>query len=120
MDTSHDKVILTTEERRILAVLEEGTGRRDLHRRLSLTAATCAARLRSSRRRPAGTVLLFVAGVALMVATFTRWPAVAVIGVVVQAGALWSGLTLLAPHIGAWTSLRTGRSVSEHRTTPPR
>jgi hypothetical protein len=120
MDTSRDKVILTTEERRILAVLEKATGHQALRRRLSMTVAKRSLRLRSPRRRLAGTVLLFITGAALMVATFTQWPAVAVIGAAVQACALWRGLTLLAPHIGYWISLKTARSVSDHRPTPPR
>jgi hypothetical protein len=120
MATSHDKVILTADERRVLAALEEAAGHNDLRRRLSLTVAARAARLRSPRSSASRSVLLFVAGVALMVATFTRWPAVAVVGVAAQATALWWGLTLLAPRMGAWVAPNTGRSATDHDTTPTR
>jgi hypothetical protein len=120
MDTSHDKVILTTDERRILAALEQAASHRALHRRLLLTAAACTSHLQSSRMRHAATVLLFVAGATLMVATFTRWPAVALIGVAMQAGAVRWALTLLAPHITTWVSDRARRSMSDHPTNPPR
>jgi hypothetical protein len=119
MDTSHDKVTLTGEERHILAALEEAAGRHGLHHRLSLTLAARATGLRSSRLRHEGTVLLFVAGVALMVATFTRWPAVAVLDVAMQACALWWGAHLSGP--APWSAdLRKLETPPRHRADDPK
>ena len=119
MDTSHDRVALTAEERRIVAVLEKASGHHRRLFRLSTGIAARAAGLRSRRMGGSGAVLLLVAGASLMVATFTRWPAVAVVGVGMQAGALWWGLTRLARRVGAWTSAKKARAGSDQRSTRP-
>ena len=117
MDTSHDRVTLTAEEQRIVAVLEEAAGHRRF--RISTGIAARAAGLLSRRMRDAGAILLLVAGMSLTVATFTRWPAVAVVGVAMQACALWWGLTRLAPRVNAWASAKQ-QAGTDHRSTRPR
>lgn len=51
--------------------------------------------------RYAPTVLLFVGGTALTIATFTRWPLLAIVGLVIQAAAAWSGLRRWGPDLAA-------------------
>jgi hypothetical protein len=51
--------------------------------------------------RYAPTVLLYVSGTVLTIATFTRWPLVAIIGLIIQAVAAWSGLRRWGPRLGA-------------------
>ncbi len=106
MGTSHDRVALTAEEQRILIVLDEEAGHN--HRRLRLLMAVAArtAGLRSQRIQDAAATLVFLAGTAIMVGTFTRWLPVAVVGVVMQACALWWMVTRLAPQVNVWASAK--------------
>jgi hypothetical protein len=99
MDTPRD-ITLTSEELRILAVLEGQAGCDDPNLELSLTTGSRAARLHSRRVVDIAAVLLFVAGVALMLATFAEWPIVGVAGVVVQAIALWVTFSRWTPRVG--------------------
>jgi hypothetical protein len=107
MDTSHDRVALTAEEHRILAVLDDASGHNRRLLRVVMVLAARTAGLRSQRIRGAGAVLLFLGGAAIMVATFTRWLPVAAVGVVMQACALWWAITRLAPRVDARISKRT-------------
>jgi hypothetical protein len=120
MDTSHDRVALTVEERRILAVLDEAAGHNGRRLRVLMALAARTAGLRSQKFRDGGAVLLFLGGAAIMVGTFTRWPLVAVIGVVMQASALWWALTRLAPRVDAWISTKRTQASSDIGPNRPR
>ena len=99
MDTPRD-ITLTSEERRILAVLEDRAGCDDPNLELSLTTGSRTARLHSRRIVDIAAVLVFMAGVVLMLVTFAEWPIVAVVGVVVQGIALWVMAARWAPRVG--------------------
>jgi hypothetical protein len=119
---SHDRVVLTAAERRVLEVLEGQADHGSLRFRLSVARLAHGG---SGRWGDAGTVFLFLVGAVLMVATFTRWPAIAVVGVAVQGLALWMGIARLAPLVGAWASdsnesSKIGSSLSEHDRGAPR
>jgi hypothetical protein len=120
MDTSHDRVTLTAEEQRILAVLDEASGRSGRRLRFSMGLAARAAGLRSRKTRDAGAALLFLVGAALMVGTFTRWLPAAVAGVAMQTCALWLALTRLSPAVNTWITARTTESRSDTGPGLPR
>jgi hypothetical protein len=111
MGTSNDGVALSLEERRLLAGLENRTGRDDPKFHTALTARSRTARLRSRRARDLAAVLLLLSGVALMIATFAVWPLVGALGVVIQAIALW----LVVSRWGAVVVARVQRWYSAHR-----
>ena len=100
MDNPRDSITLTSEERRILAVLEDRLGSDDPKLGLSLTTGSRTSRLHPHRIVDIAAVLLFLAGVALMLVTFAERPVVGVVGVVAQAIALWVIFARWAPRIG--------------------
>jgi hypothetical protein len=101
MNTPDDRVALTVEERRALAALEDRTGRDDPKFNASLGSSRLFARLHSRRVRDVAAGLSFAAGVALMLTTFVRWPAIAVIGIGVQLISFRALLARWGPPIGA-------------------
>ena len=100
---------MTSEERRVLADLEDRTRQVDPQLARSLRGGTprLRARLRSRRVGGVAAALVLSVGIAMMLATFTRWPIVAVVGVVLQVVALKLVLARWAPWVGAtfrrWT-----------------
>ena len=107
MDTSRDRITLTSEELRILADLEDRASKADPKLELSLTVGSRMAWLRSRRLRDIAWISVFSVGIALMLATFATRPIVAAIGVIVQATALRRFLARWSPGAGAtiarWT-----------------
>ena len=101
MDGSRDRIALTSEELRILADLEHRDSNVDPKLELSLTVGSRMAWLHSRRFRDTAWILLFWLGIALMLATFTTWPIVAAIAVIVQAIGLKRLLARWAPGVGA-------------------
>ena len=103
MASEPDRLILTARERQVLADLEaalhleapdleaslSGDPRRHASRRINLTAA----RRRLAGLRPAVRLALsamsLLVGVAVMIASFTRWVPVALLGVALQGVGLW-------------------------------
>lgn len=120
MDTSHDRVALTAEEHRILAVLDDASGHTSRRLRVLMAITARTAGLRSQRLRDAAAVLLFLGGAAIMVATFTRWLPVAAVGVVLQAGALWWALTRVAPGVHARISAKRTPASTDTGSSRPR
>ena len=112
MDTSRERITLTNEERRLLAELEARARHfhPELARSLTVGSPTWRARLRSHRVGRIAAIVLFSVGVALMLATFARWPIIAAVGVVLQVIALILVLARWAPRAGAagrrWTQER--------------
>ncbi len=100
MDASRDRITLTSEELRILADLERRAIHVDPKLHSSLTAGSRMDWLHSRRFRDIASVLLFPVGIAIMLATFTRWPVVAAIGIMLQAIALRNVLVRWAPRVG--------------------
>ena len=102
MDTSRDKIPLTSQERRILADLEDRAGRSDpkLARSLTVGSLPWCARLGARRVEAISVMLLFAVGMAVMFATFTRWPIIAAVGLVLQAVALKLVLDRRATRVG--------------------
>jgi hypothetical protein len=113
MDTFHDRVALTVEEQRVLAALERAADRHGRRLRLSMALAARTVGARSRRTRDIQAALLFLTGATVMVATFTRWPPVAVAGVVMQAVALWWAISRLGRQIDARASARAAQAPSE-------
>jgi hypothetical protein len=107
MDASRDRITLTSEELRILAELEHRASNVDPKLELSLTVGSRLAWLHTRRCRDVASILLFCVGIALMLATFTTWPIVAAIGVILQVIALKRVSARWAPGVGAtiarWT-----------------
>jgi len=97
MDAPQDPLALSIEERRLLAALEQQTAHDDPKLHASLTTGRPATLAGSQRLRATAEVLCFVAGIALMMATFVQWPAIAVIGLVLQMFGLWALLTRWGP-----------------------
>jgi hypothetical protein len=120
MDTSHDRVVLTSEEHRILAILDDSSGHNGRRFRVLMALTARTAGLRSRRIRDAGAVLLFLGGAAIMVGTFTRWLPVAAVGVVMQGCALWWALTRLAPRVDAWISAKKIQASCDTGPSRPR
>jgi Protein of unknown function (DUF3040) len=112
MDSSRERITLTNEERRLLAELEKQARHfhPELARSLTVGSPTWRARLRSHRVGDIAAIVVFSVGVALMLATFARWPIIASVGVVLQVMALTVGLARWAPRVGAafrrWTQDR--------------
>ena len=101
MDGSRDRIALTSEELRILADLEHRDSNVDPKLELSLTVGSHSAWLHSRRFRDTAWILLFWLGIALMLATFTTWPIVAAIAVIVQAIGLKRLLARWCPASGS-------------------
>ncbi|MDQ6615730.1 MAG: DUF3040 domain-containing protein [Actinomycetota bacterium] len=97
MDRSKDRVTLTIEERRSLAALEDRADRDDPKLKVALTLGLDGARVHLRRVHDPEAVLCFVVGVVVMVATFVRWPAGAVVGLVLQMLGLWVLITRWGP-----------------------
>jgi len=74
MSAPNDRVVLSIEERRTLAALEDRTRRDDPELTVLLTSGWRFARLYSLQLRNIAAGLCFIAGVALMLTTFVRWP----------------------------------------------
>lgn len=93
MAISDDKVTLTNAERQALALLEE----RAVHDYPQLESSLRAGleRWRRSRARDLTTVLMLFVGTAIILTTFTRWPAVAIAGLVIELVAVWAGIARL-------------------------
>ena len=100
MNTPDDRVALSIEERRALAALEDRVGRDDPKLKVSLTSGWSYAHLHSGRVRAIAAGLCFVAGIALMLATFVQWPAIAVAGLLLQVISLRALLTRWGPPVG--------------------
>jgi hypothetical protein len=89
MGISNDGAALTSDEQRLLARLEDRAGRDNPRLHTALTVGSRRVRLRSRRAGDVAAVLLLLAGTALMISTFAIWPLGGVLGVVIQAVALW-------------------------------
>jgi hypothetical protein len=105
MDTSRDRITLTSQERSVSADLEVRAGRSDpkLARSLTVGSHRGWARLRVRRDGDVAVLLLFAFGMVVMLATFARWPIVGAVGLVVQAIALNLVLARWASRIGGAT-----------------
>jgi hypothetical protein len=68
-------------------------------------------RLCSRRARDIAAVVLFVAGAALMIATFAAWPLLGAVGVVIQAIAVWAVVSRWGSHAAA----RAQEWIDRHR-----
>jgi VIT1/CCC1 family predicted Fe2+/Mn2+ transporter len=116
MGKSNDGVALTAEEQRLLAGLEDRAGRDAPRLHTALTVGSRTARLRSGRAGDIAVIVLLLAGAALMIATFAIWPLVGVVGVVIQAIALW----LLASRWGPLVVARVQQwSTGHHQPADP-
>ena len=109
MNRPDDGVVLSIEERRALAALEDRTRRADPGLRVALASGWRFARLQSRRVLDIAAGPCFVAGVALMLATFVQWPALAVGGLVVQVISFRALLARWGPPLGAGVQRRLDR-----------
>jgi hypothetical protein len=100
MRTPDDRVALTIEEQRALVSLQERVRRDAPMLTRSLGTGWRYARLRSDRARASSEGICLVAGLALMLATFVEWPAVAVGGVGLQIIGLRALLIRWGPSAG--------------------
>jgi VIT1/CCC1 family predicted Fe2+/Mn2+ transporter len=92
---------LSLEEQRLLAGLEDRTGRDDPKFQTALTAGSRRTRLHSRRARDMAAVLLLLVGAALMIATFAIWPLVGAVAIVIQAIALSLVVSRWGPVVAA-------------------
>lgn len=101
MGVTHNKIRLTNQERRALAVLEDRAIIDDSGLDRALRAGLGAGPLRWSRAQDLATALMFLLGAGVMLATFTRWPVAALSGLVVQVAAVWAGLARIGELVGS-------------------